>query len=221
VNGFRLSDFAITLSLVLACHNEQGGSAVVAESARSMESVMPQATPRSENPSVPRIERRPDGPVLVLPENMERELLAAVPNFRHSLLLEFHADIQHAAPLTATSAPFAAVGDFNGDGRADVAVDGHDTIRAFLLVLLTEGDSVRVISLYQRPLPPVDQRAPRGEFISLVGRGLVEADTIDGDEYHKVRVRLEHDAFEVVYWQKAAELYYWRDGRLVRWVTRD
>jgi hypothetical protein len=62
---------------------------------------------------------------------------------------------------------------------------------------------------------------PRGEYISLVRRGVIQADTIDGDGYEKVPVPLDRDAFELVYWQKASTLYYWRNGRFVEWITGD
>ena len=169
----------------------------------------------------PRIERRPDGPVLVLAGEMERALRAAVPDFRHTPLSEYIVEIQQAVPPTATTAPFAAIGDFNGDGRPDLVVHGRDSTRGFVLMLLTEADSVRVVTVGERLLVPGESGAPQDGFISLVRQGVVEADTSDGEEYIKVPVRLEHDAFELVAWEKGAIFYYWRDGRFVKWITSD
>jgi hypothetical protein len=151
---------------------------------------------------------------------MERAPLRVAPDFGHLHLSDFRLDIQGFAPPTEASALFAALGDFNGDGRMDVALHGRDSTRALIVVLLTEADSVRVVTLNDRPLA-LDRGMPRGEYISLVRRGVIPADTIDGDGYEKVPVRLDRDAFELVYWQKASTLYYWRNGRFVEWITRD
>jgi hypothetical protein len=169
----------------------------------------------------PRIERRPEGPVLVLTDEMERALRAAVPNFRHTPLSEYIAEIRQAAPPTDTTAPFAAIGDFNGDKRQDVVVHGRDSTRGFVLMLVTEADSVRVITVGERLLVPGESGAPQDGFVSLVRQGVVEADTTADEEYSRVPVRLEHDAFELVAWEKAAIFYYWRDGRFVKWITSD
>jgi len=202
---------ALVLWLALAgCDDERPASSNIDEPAV--------ATPRGD--ITPRIEQRAEGPMLVLPSRMQEAVLTAVPRFRHTPLSDFHPDIVQFAPPTERSAPFAAIGDFNGDGRADVVVEGRDSRRSLLLVLLTEGDSVRVVRLKERSVV-LDQGMPRGEYLSLVKRGVIQADTIDGDGYEKVSVRLERDAFELVYWQKASVLHYWRNGRFVEWATSD
>ena len=170
---------------------------------------------------MPRIELRPDGPTLVLPARMERALLAAVPGFRHTLVSDYDPDLQRYAVLGERSALFATIGDFNGDGRADVAVDGRDVAHGYLLVLFTEADSVRVFTIQKAPLGSIDQRTGRIDFLALVPRGVIQADTLEDGEYEKVPVRLQYDAFDLAWFEKASTLYYWRNGRFVNWITSD
>lgn len=205
----------LVLSILGACR-EEPAKPVGVDAPRVLDS----ASTLQPNP-LPRIDRRPDGPVLVLPEAMERALLAEVPGFTHSLVSDYDSDLQQYAAPSETSALFAAIGDFNGDGRADVAVDGHDATHGYLLVLLTEPESIRVFTVRKAPLGSTDQRTGRIDFLSLVPRGLIQADTLEDGEYEKVPVRLEHDAFDLAWFEKASTLYYWRGGRFVNWVTSD
>jgi len=171
--------------------------------------------------ATPRIEQGPRGPALVLSEAMERALLAAVPGFTPSSVSDYDPDLQKYATPSEKSALFAAIGDFNGDGRADVAVDGHDATHGYLLVLFTERESIRVFTIQKAPLGSIDQRTGRIDFLVLVPRGVIQADTLDDSEYEKVPVPLEHDAFDLAWFEKASTLYYWRKGRFVNWVTSD
>jgi hypothetical protein len=207
----------LVLSIALGgCREERAASAVVVDTPRLVID-----TPRAVDSTPPRIELRPDGPVLVLTAGMERALLAAVPGFRHTSIAEYDPDLRQYVPPTERSALFAAIGDFNGDGRADVVVDGHDTTHGYQLVLFTEADSIRVFTIQKAPLPPVDPRFRRIDFVSLVPRGVIQVDTLDDDEYEKMPVQLEHDAFSMGWWEKASGLFYWRDGRFVQWTTSD
>jgi hypothetical protein len=212
----------LVLSFALgACQKEPPINAVLVEDLASIDTTLrTEQSGAIDQPTAPRIERRPDGPVLVLPEKMERAVRAAVPGFAHRLFSEYAAEIQEARPPTETSALFAVIGDFNGDKRADVVVEGVDATRSFILVLFTENDSVRVFTVDERPLAAAGP-TPRHEFLALVPRGIVHADTVDDGEYEKVPVRLAHDGFNLVYWEKAAEFYYWRGGRFMLWITSD
>ena len=205
----------LVLAIALGACRDEGP----AKSADSTSNANPRQ-PIAQRPP-PRIEPRPEGPALVLPEAMERALLAAVPGFTHSLVSDYDPDLQKYATASEGSALFAAIGDFNGDGRADVAVDGHDATHGYLLVLLTEPASIRVFTIRKSPLGSIDQRTGRIDFLVLVPRGVIQADTLEDGEYEKVSVPLEHDAFDLAWFEKASTLYYWRKGRFVNWITSD
>ena len=170
----------------------------------------------------PRIDQRPGGPVLVLTREMERALGAAYPGFHHWALADYMPEIRGFAPATDRHAPFAVIGDFDGEGEPDVIVEGHDATRSLMLALLAGTDSVRIIAIDERPLPPGErQRDARWTFLSLVPRGVVRADTLEEGGYDPIPITIDRDGFEVVFYGKAANFYYWRDGRFVQWITSD
>ena len=108
-------------------------------------------------------------------------------------------------------APFAVIADFNGDGTPDVAIDGHTKTKAVVIAVVSTPGGYRVIEVAHGPggVPKIDYvdlvRAPH-HFI-----GAFEGHPLD----------LRHDAFEVVWYEKASTLFYWRRGRFVRYITGD
>ena len=110
------------------------------------------------------------------------------------------------------AAPFAIIGDFNGDGIEDVAIDGHAGDTSAVIAVVSGAKGWRTIVIQRLPaeqeratyLLPI--RAPK-HFEPMI-------------EEHALDLR--HDAFELnVYEKNASQMYYWREGKFVGYVTAD
>src|SRR5438445_6069875 len=84
----------------------------------------------------PRVDFSDVGFALYLPKAMQQSLDALAPGFRYVRSVEYRADVREAAAAEggAAQALFAVVGDFDGDGKQDVAIEGA-----------TPGDSALVV----------------------------------------------------------------------------
>src|SRR2546430_17736531 len=85
----------------------------------------------------PRVDFSAVGFALYLPKAMQQSLDSLAPGFRYVRSAEYRADVREAAAAEgggAAQALFAVVGDFDGDGKQDVAIEGA-----------TPGDSALVV----------------------------------------------------------------------------
>lgn len=158
------------------------------------------------------------GPVIRLPPNMRRVLDDYAPEFSpwrrdayaRDVLAHFAAD--SAAPL------FGAVGDFNGDGVPDVALQGYTRQHELFFVLLSAEDTVRVIELRRRDL----YFAPRGLERDRYLRTVTEGEPLDvSRELSERPPALRHDAIMEIVEGRAAVLYYWTGERFDTYVVGD
>lgn len=124
-------------------------------------------------------------------------------------------------------APFAVIGDFNGDGRPDAALAGQTPREGLLIALLSQGTAYRcrVVDAGARVKPadldghwlPGDSRDDDGlgTSLSYVAPGLYRSG------YEPAPLRLQTAAFAESFYAKAAGIYHF-DGRQFRWyVTAD
>ena len=125
--------------------------------------------------------------------------------------------------FSSYEAPFAILGDYNGDGHVDAAIEGHTKTQTVSIVVMSNrAGAYRVIVLERGPL--LD---PKKEWYG-VGNGKVDYGL---DEYLSGRyeagaelgfeppaVKLQYQSFERAYWEKAAEAFYW-DGKKFRKVA--
>lgn len=126
--------------------------------------------------------------------------------------------------FTNHQAPFAVTGDFNGDGREDAALQGHDKDSDLLIAVLSSGQGPHVIEIQESPLfdtknawYELDGRKESGFWIYLnfVPKGKVTS------SFEAQPLQLANDAFELQYFQKAAVLYYLKDGAFQQYMTGD
>ncbi len=75
---------------------------------------------------------------------MRKALTKFAPTFRTWRYREY-AEWLRGDTATEREALWGVVGDFNGDGRLDVALDGRTARRAALLVILSKGTSDYVV----------------------------------------------------------------------------
>jgi hypothetical protein len=106
-------------------------------------------------------------------------------------------------------APFAVIGDFNGDGQKDVVVSGHSG-RFSSTLCIFGGCPPRVISVFHSKI-----KSNSWSCLQLRHPGIIKND------WEPNPLNLRTDGFESVYWGKAATLNYWKNGRFYSYTTAD
>lgn len=134
-------------------------------------------SPAAQRPD-PWIERTDSGPLVHLPAAMERALRREFPSFRPWLWTSYPAEVQARYQGGDRDGVVAVVGDFNGDGRLDIALDGgYDRTAASgramptvaILALLSNGDSAIAVGVTEGSLTPGDTAGvPRERWLRLV-----------------------------------------------------
>jgi hypothetical protein len=123
-------------------------------------------------------------------------------------------DIRAYYKFTDYQAPFAVVGDFNGDRLPDVVLDGKTTRSTVVLALLSIRDGYQPIEVEVGLHDKV--HSGRAEFLRpRVGPGPVDSGFLEQP------VVLRHDAFAIEFWEKAATLYVWNGDSFIEFVIAD
>ena len=140
----------------------------------------------------PRVEFSDVGFTLVLPLTMQHALDSLAPGLRMVRPYEYRADVREAAAEGgAHQALFAAVGDFDGDGKQDAVVEGAKPGETALIVIaIMNGAKPRAVEVARFP----------------------EYDASAVGVYLSRPVRPMPGAFEVVNYPDASTLYFYRDG---------
>jgi hypothetical protein len=158
-------------------------------------------------------------PRIVVPQAYAAALSSYDPEFRPWNMRPYPEWILDVDPLvpTARQAPFAVIGDLNGDGRLDLVIDGRGAGYIARVVLMTEGSEVRVLEHARRALPAQEAvyKGGFGEAIRLVEPGTYES------YFDQPTLELERDAFEWLFLEKAAVIVYWREGEFREWISAD
>lgn len=123
--------------------------------------------------------------------------------------------------FTGADAPFAVVGDFNGDKIPDMVLDGHASKYAPCISVLSEGSGYRIVEMQRVELfDPHQIRCGEGEYGISEYFGLVPAGKIES-AWEDNSLMLEADAFETVFYGKGAMVYYYKDGKWEQYTTGD
>jgi len=163
-------------------------------------------------------------PRLVLPERMRERLERGVPGFRVATLEDFHPEVRAflASPGYAwsrTQAPFAVIGDFDGDERYDIAVlQCSDDSSRFVVVLDTE-PVPRVVEVGRGARIPGEWHG-LSDYLSYVPSGEMTWPDFEADTPDSI-VWLEHAAFERSIFGKAALTYVYEQGEFRTYATGD
>lgn len=162
-----------------------------------------------------RVAMTDSGPLLVLPSAMYRALMEYAPDYRPWWLQEYDsAWADYVWRLEKERIPlFGAVGDFNGDGIYDVALQGRrdDYTRQYFFVIMSTGSSFRIEEIWKAWHA---KRWGRRVHLALLRPGTGKA-----KEYFAIAegpdATLAIDAFESVRGEDGSTIYYWKDGRLM------
>jgi hypothetical protein len=179
---------------------------------RSIAAIVAVALSQVVTTRVPRIDTKGPEPVLVLPDAMAQALKTFDPDFKPRRFADYPSWIrQDKAKLSAVQAPFAVVGDFNGDKVLDVVIDGDDRVSGRRLVILSSGAAFQVTEVDKERRTPGEVRVG----LTLVRPGVVRS------PHESKPLRLQTDAFEVDYYETSAKVVYLTGGTWHEYWTSD
>lgn len=164
---------------------------------------------------LPRIVRVGAGFVLHLPRAMDSALRALSPDFRPLRRGQFSRDLlDYAATSEPDAALFAALGDFDGDGRLDVAMEGD----IGLVAILNRGAGASAMCVSGCAGGSGEGSGQRDTYIRVQPRGVF---TMRDEDGAAVSITLATDGIHEIYFEKAAVLYRYERGVWIQTVTSD
>ena len=120
--------------------------------------------------------------------------------------------------------PFAVIGDFNGDRRMDLVLQGHDKTSELLIAVLSSNSGPYVMEILRSKLvDPKTEFYGMGDhneyglwtYLTFVPRGMVDS------PFANQPLKLSTDAFQLNYFEKASVLYYLSGYKFQKYVTGD
>jgi hypothetical protein len=155
----RLIELLVLTALLSGCRDasqrERASTSQAGPSATALN------RPDTSRPNSPRVVQTDSGPIAILPEVMGAALRRSNPHFRLWSWSVYPDSVRTQFHPTDVEGLRVVVGDFNGDGRRDVALDGTDTVEyrvggkreAATIAILTSGDSAIVVAIIESDLP--------------------------------------------------------------------
>ena len=161
----------------------------------------------------PRITHTKTGYRLLIPSSFEKALQAADPGFTPWKLSDYWPDIQKEYRMTSRQAPWAVVGDFNGDGWCDLVVDGRDSTTCSRFCVWGGEGGARTMRLSSGPRPRTPERS--GSALQFVAPGEV------GTNFSDESLFVFTDSFNDYAWGKCGALFYWKKDHFETFTTSD
>lgn len=167
---------------------------------------------------IPTIARAGGTHVILLPDIMRVALRRYDPAFTPCPDDHFPPSLLRGYQFTNHQAPFAVIGDFNGDGRQDVALQGHAGKNFDRLVIFAGRTGARVLD-ESRSEKANDLLGPGDQghlaYLEFVPRGTYRS------HWEAKPLHLGTDAVTVAAYEKAATICYYRTGRFHQYITAD
>jgi hypothetical protein len=210
------------------CDRPARGDSSKATSARDTSQIPPPDTMPHELPgdtvttlvedtsaTEPRLEPVGTGYVLRMPTRMHVALQAMAPGFKSFRRGDYGPEVRHFMRIMERATPlFAVVGDFDGDGRKDAVVHGATDSAIVLVAVLNKRSGACAVEI----------RDGRGDLSDKRWRPIFLVHQRPGTIHSPMEAKplqLKNDAFGLIYFEKSGVLYYYRDGRFVRYATGD
>jgi hypothetical protein len=162
----------------------------------------------------PRLEPVGTGYVLRMPTRMHAALQTMAPGFKSFRRGDYGLEVRHFMRIMERATPlFAVIGDFDGDGRKDAVVHGATDSAIVLVAVLNKRSGARTVEIGDA----------RGDLPArALWRYLVHHPPGTIESPMEARpLQLKNDAFGLISFEKGGVLYYYRDGRFVRYTTGD
>jgi len=158
-------------------------------------------------------------PVLHLTEAQTGAIKHYDPTFKLRNRQDYTPDVRKYVRPSAHQILFAVIGDFNGDGKKDVVLQGNDDSNELLIAVLSTKEGPRVIDIYKRPFPEAVRNSGindmHEDYLSFVPKRKVSS------PLENTSVQLKTDAFEVIYFEKASTMYYYDGDKFQTYMTGD
>jgi len=122
-------------------------------------------------PLAPVVSRQGEVYALQLPAAVQKALVNFNPRFQHWKATDYAPEVRHGGhqEKLKNRAPFALVTDANGDGKADLILDGHDHRKSLLIGVVSKGSQYEVLILRESEL--VDPQTLECQFEGNKQRG--------------------------------------------------
>jgi hypothetical protein len=121
--------------------------------------------------------------------------------------------------------PAEVTGDFNGDGIQDTAFYGHDSKNDLVVALVSEDEKkFKVMEVSKSPVTNLKQSwidTQEGEEHGLWMYLKYVPVRNTASEETKKNPEVKNDAFEIQYFKKSSQLYYFKDNKFVSVVSGD
>lgn len=156
----------------------------------------------------------------MLPEKMHEALDRYDANFEVWDIEDYLPTVAEWYKFTTKQALSKVVGDFNWDRKQDVVLQGHNDQHDLLICILSEGDGYRILEIKKELLSDPKTERYDDDYGLWTYLAYIPKQTIKSP-YEPAELRLEGDAFEWVYFGKAAVLYYYKDGQFHTYQTGD
>jgi hypothetical protein len=163
-------------------------------------------------------------PVLNLTKEQKAAIRGYNPEFQIRRQADYLPSLLKQYPFSNRQLPFAVIGDFNGDGRMDVVLQGHDKTSELLIAVLSSNRGPDVLEIMRSKLvDPQTEFYGMGDhneygiwvYLTFVPRGMVDS------PFAKQPLKLSTDAFQLNYFEKASVLHYLSGYKFQKYVTSD
>ena len=176
-------------------------------------------------PIEPKINKHDGGFYLDIGKTVQDAVKRFDPFFEVWTENDFLPAIRESYKPSAAQTMAGIVGDFNGDKIKDVVLSGRNNKNNLLIAALSQpGGNFKVIEIERRPLTDPRRQwleGPKGQthglwtFLSYNKPGIVTS------HFEKQPLKINTDAFQEIYYEGGAVLYYFRDNRFQKYTTND
>jgi hypothetical protein len=124
-------------------------------------------------------------------------------------------------PYDDRQAPFAAIADFDGDGRSDVALLQRSNLGGRAAVVLDAQPAPRVVELRAWTNAATGESGKTGFYLTRFPAGRFKVPDYGGSGDTSQVADLAYEGIQVSAYGKAATTYYWTDGQFRSVTTGD